>query len=279
MTQVYLNGQFLAECDAKIPVTDRSYLFGEGLFESFRSHNGKIPFLKDHVARLEWSSEYLHLPFPADVDFAKITSELLAKNKLENARFKIILSKTDNLNKTGEAQTNLLVSCEAFDDKKLPETYKLKVIKTFPADSLPLAAMKTTNYLVKILARNEAREAGFDDGLLVNSKGSVAEASSANIFWINASGQLCTIAADQGLLSGVTRRNLIELLKKNNFTVNETRATPDEISSSREVFVTNSIIGVKPVVAVDHRQISGGEIGSITAMICDLWKKQIEELI
>ncbi len=268
----YINGQIVDNADAKVSVFDRSYLFGEGLFETFLSYDGKFPFIKKHLGRLEWSSTFLHLPFPADFDLEKIAHELLKKNDLKDARFKLVLSRNEDAD-----APNVTVFCTKFDAQALPAVYKLMVTKNLINEAAPVATMKTTSYLVKMIARREAKDSGFDDGILVNAKGKAVETATGNLFWVDKDSKLWTTPIDQGCLAGVTRQVLMDLFKESKITVREDTVTPEEISQMREVFVTNSAVGVKPVGMIGSRQISGNQMGSVTAMIYDLWKKNLEK--
>lgn len=304
MAVIYLNGTFIEDAQAQISVYDRSYLFGEGLFETFISVDGKIPFLTDHLNRLEWSCTHLSLEFPTEANFSEICRQLLKKNDLKNARFKILLSRTGiapssqikvklestalsehraNQNSIDASNAvftqNCVVFCEPHDDKKIPSVYHLKTIKNIQNDALPLAALKSTNYLTKLLARSEAHDSGFDDGILVNSKGQVTETTTANIFWVDKDGALWTIMGDRGLLDGITKKNLIALIRDKGLKIRDGVVTPQELSNQREIFVTNSVIGIKPVSQIDQRQISGGEAGPVTGMLQDLWKNHLVEFI
>lgn len=271
MSYIYLNGDIVPEATAKIPVTDRAYLFGEGLFESFRSHDGKIPLLSDHLNRLEWSATFLNLPYPGDIDFAEVCGALLAKNGLKDARFKIILSRTDD----AESTANVLISCRALH--AVPSLYKLKTVKNYINDAPPIAAIKTTSYLVKTLSRAEARESGCDDAILLNAAGFVTEATTGNLFWIDEKGVLKTVPEAQGLLRGVVRTGLLDLLKCKGIAWREEPIRPEELSNMKEVFLTNSVLGIKPVVQIDGRKISGGETGAVTQMLIELWETRLKE--
>lgn len=304
MTIIYLNGTYTEDAQAQISVFDRSYLFGEGLFETFISSDGKIPFLTDHLNRLEWSCTHLSLAFPSEINFFEICQELLKKNNLKNARFKIVLSRTGiapssqikikkestalsehraNQNSLDASNSdftqNCVVFCEPHDDKKVPAAYHLKTIKNWANDSLPLAALKSTNNLTKLLARSEAHDAGFDDGILINTKDQVTETTTANIFWVDKNGLLWTVLSDQGLLDGITKKNLLKFMKDKQLKIKEGMITSQDLSNQREVFVTNSVIGIRPVSQIDQRQISGGEIGPITEMLRDLWQTKLMELL
>lgn len=283
MSVCYINGDYVAAAEAKISVFDRSYLFGEGLFESFRSYQGQLPFLQEHLQRLEWSSTFLNLPFPSDLDFADICKNLLKKNGLEEARFKLVLSRQgqsmlpQSEQELGDGKTNVTLFCELLDPEKTPQSYRLKTITNYTNDALPLSSMKTTNYLVKTMARFEALDAGFNDGILINSHGHAVETTTANLFWIDKDSTLWTVMEDQGLIPGTMKAKLLKLAQEHKITIKQGVITPKDLSHSKEIFITNCVVGVMPVTAINDRQISGGEIGSITAMIRDLWLKNLKD--
>lgn len=280
MSFIFLNGEIIPTATAKISIYDRSYLFGEGLFETLRSYDGKLPLLDDHLKRLEWSATFLSLDFPMGVDFQNVCQTLLKKNGLKDARFKILLSRFElPENETGEKTgANLVIFCTPLDNT-IPTSYKLKVIKDYVNDAPPIGTIKTTNSLVKILARAVAKEAGFNDGILLNAKGLVTESTTGNIFWVDEKNILRTVAETHGLLRGVMKERLTRLIKEKELTLREDQITPTELSNTREVFLTNSVLGIMPVTRIDHREISGGEMGSVTSMLKDLWKVKLQEML
>lgn len=271
MAIVFLNGNFVEAAEAAISIYDRSYLFGEGVFETFRSHEGKFPLLKRHLNRLEWSTTFLDLTVPKE-NFSKICRDLLEKNKLKDGRFKIVLSATE------AGESNCVVFCEKFSAPSPPHVYTLMTARSYVNDALPFAAVKTTNRLVKLKAHKDAVEAGFHDAILLNSRGQVTETTTANIFWIDSNAKLMTVLSEQGMLTGVMRSLLMETLSENKLKIFEGAIKPEDLSSSREVFVTNALWGIVPVGRIDARQISGGEIGPITEMLKELLEKKVKGL-
>src|SRR3989338_11633832 len=123
--KIYINGKIVDQSEAKISVFDRSYLFGEGLFETFRSYDGALPFLDKHLARLEWSATFLGLPFPHPKEIKKAIAALLAENKLLDARIKIILSTVNDGIKpqliTPQTPVNLVILMEKFNPLPAPD--------------------------------------------------------------------------------------------------------------------------------------------------------------
>lgn len=277
MATLYVNGEFVPEERAVVPVSDRSYLFGEGLFESLRSYDGALPLLVRHLKRLEWSATVLGLDFP-QINFAAVCQELLAKNALRDARFKIVLSRAGDPFK-GRSQPNLTIFCEPFDAKDLPESYRLTIDRTHLNGALPLVAIKTTSRLTKLVARELAREAGYDDAVLLNAAGNVTEATTGNLFWLDSDARLKTIIPEQGLLGGVMLGLIREVLAEKKLTCRDDRIAADGFTHAREIFLTNSLIGIKPVVSVDDRVISGGEVGPVTLQIMEFLSAKLKEIL
>lgn len=282
MTYIYVNGDLVPQNEAKISVHDRSYLFGEGLFESFRSYDGKVPFLKDHLQRMEWAATFLNIHFPVGIDFTKVCHLLSDKNQFKDARFKIMLSRLESEDddpyaETSSEDTNVVVFVKAYEENDKP--YRLKIIKNLRNDAQPLVSMKTTNYLAKVVGRFDARHAGFDDGILLNSQGNVTETTSGNIFWIDDQGELNTVLEEQGLLGGITKRHFMELVKSKELKCHEKVIKPEELLKAKEVFMTNSVVGIKPVLEIDSTSIGVGEVGDVTAMLMDLWRHYLDECL
>ena len=267
MSYIYVNGEIKSHEQAFISVQDLSYQYGEGVFETFRSYEGECLFIEDHLARIEWTCTFLNIDFTPP-DLTKIAKELLQKNQLKDARFKLVVS-----------QANCVVFCDPLDQSQISKPFKLKTIQNYKNDDGVLATLKTTNYLIKRLAKQEAIDSGFDDGILLNSKNQVTETTTGNLFWVNKDGQLKTILKDCHHLPGIMKKQILGLLKLHNLKCNEELISANDFSHAREIFMTNSIVGIKPVILVDHRQISGSEPGNITLMIQDLWQKHLQELI
>jgi len=278
MKWIAVNGHVLPANEAKISVHDLSYLYGEGVFETFRSHDGQLLFLEHHLARLEWSCTFLNIPFTAP-EAAKLAQELLQKNQLKEARFKIVVSQNQTDNPNDAPSINQIMFCEALDMARLARPFKLKTIHSYKNDDGILATLKTTNYLAKRLARQEAIDHGFDDGILLNHKNQVTECTTGNLFWVDQNGVLKTILKDCHHLPGIMKKQVLDLMQKHKLKCSEEIITANEFSHAREIFMTNAVLGIKPVVMVDHRQISGGEPGDITLMLQDLWQKHLTDLI
>ncbi len=281
MSWCYINGEYLKENQSFIPVTDLSYQFGMGFFESFVTTEGEVLFLEAHLQRLEWSITFLGYEFPQH-DFKTIIKTLHEKCGHQDSRFKIIMSPSRSEN-PGEEKSQIalhtVVLCQNHDLKAQKTHYRLRTAKHLYNECNPLVSLKSTSYGLKKFARAEAQELGYDDAILINPRGKITECTSANIFWVDKDSKLFTVSKDQGYLTGIFQNELTKLLKEKKLALQEGILTPEELSHSKEVFVTNSVMGIIPVSSVDDRMISGGVIGSITAMIKDLFEQRKQEIL
>ncbi len=131
-------------------------------------------------------------------------------------------------------------------------------VTIFKSETKPtgiLSNLKTNNYLLNLLAIQYAKESGFDDAIILNSRGNVCEASSSNLFMVQ-KGILFTPALSQGCVAGTKRRELLEILPTLGFQVEETIITKDMIFEMEEVFFTNAIRDICPVICIENTYYS-----------------------
>jgi branched-subunit amino acid aminotransferase/4-amino-4-deoxychorismate lyase len=140
------------------------------------------------------------------------------------------------------------------------------------SESLPSHA-KHANYLNSIIAHTEAAALGADDALLLGVEGNLAEASSANLFLVNGA-RILTPDLKTGILPGCTRAFVLELCVANGLSADEARLDPNVLDDVEEVFLTNSVAGIVPVRAVDHRGYAAP--GPVTLMLMDLYRRGVE---
>jgi branched-chain amino acid aminotransferase len=135
-------------------------------------------------------------------------------------------------------------------------------------DIVPPQAKVAANYLSPMMAKWAARKAGYDEILLVDEQGFVAEGPTTNVFLVDDAGTLRTPPEEQVLL-GVTRRSILEIAKHDGIPVAESRVRPEELQEAAEVFLTGTTAGVWPVESVDDRRIRDGEPGPVTTRLRD----------
>ena len=258
---VFLNGQFLPEEHAVVSVFDRSFLYGDGLFETMRIFNGKPFRWRQHLERLQGGAKFLNmiLPFPSDV-LRAFAEELISTNQMPNSLLRLTLSRgigQRGYSPKGADHPCLVMSLHpapAAASKDLPRWRLITSSQRLPANE-PLAQFKTCNKLPQILARTEADAAGADEALLLNTDGHVVEASSSNLFWIEGDA-ICTPPLASGILAGVTRAVIFELIQNRGDAVRERNVAPGELRRSQGIFVSLSSAGVAEGLSLDGHPLA-----------------------
>jgi aminodeoxychorismate lyase len=245
---VFLNGEFVGEELARVSVFDRSFLYGDGLFETMRVAKGRPFRWAQHQERLERGAEFLgiNLPFTGEA-LQGFAAELILKNALPEGLLRLTLSRgvgPRGYSPKGANQPVLVMSTHPLppDAGQNPSWRLVTATHRLPAGE-SLAQFKTANKLAQVLARAEADAAGADEALLLNTDGFVVEGSTSNLFWIQG-GAVCTPPLASGVLAGVTRAVTFEICRDRGLPVAEAQVTPDELCRAEGVFVTLSTLGV-----------------------------------
>lgn len=250
---LYLDGEYVPEGRGRLPALDRAVRFGDGLFETFRCRRGHVPFLEDHWRRLAASAAFVGIPLPLDARGALAASRELSRlNRTDDAILRLTVTRgvgPRTLWPPEDARPALIIECIPL----LPSTIHPMKIHTSSlrqdANS-PLPRHKTLNRMERILASREAREAGADEALFLNSRGEVAEGTTMSIFWTDGK-TLFTPSLDTNILPGVTRGVLLRLARKAGIPTEEGRFPPGVLARAKEVFVTSAVRGVHPVERID----------------------------
>ena len=191
--KIYLNGDLVAKEDAKISVFDHGLLYGDGVFEGIRLYSGCIFKLEEHLERLEFSAKAILLDLPLDREqLRKAVCDTCRANNLENGYVRLVVTRGPGhlgLTPDGCGPGNVIIIA---DDIQLypEELYEkgLKIIsvptRRINASALP-PAIKSLNYLNNILAKIEAKKVGFQEALMLNDKGEIAECTGDNVFMIS----------------------------------------------------------------------------------------------
>ncbi len=239
---VFLNGQVINEEDAKIPISDLSYQFGYGLFETIRCEQGIPVFFEEHYERLTHSAKEIGMTFPVEQEEIKRwIKNVLTANKLSSARVKIIISKRV------EEKFNVLVMASPLE--KLPTSYSLMTY-TLGRDSKSVSFRhKTTSRADSYVAYKKANEQGFNDALYVSEKNELIECTRANVFLVMED-KIITPLLESGILSGVTRTKIIEILQRDGMELEEKNVHSLYLNKAKSVFITNAIVGIMPVSKV-----------------------------
>jgi branched-chain amino acid aminotransferase len=253
---VFLNGQFVPAAQAAVSVFDRSFLYGDGLFETMLVLNGRPFRWARHCERLERGARFLKLNLPFDREtLARSAAELIARNQMPEAVLRLTLSRgvgQRGYSPRGADKPTLVMTLHPLDAATtglLPRWRARTTSFRLPANE-PLAQFKTCNKLAQILARAEAEAAGANEGLLLNTDGCVVEGASSNLFWLEGN-TVCTPPVAGGILPGVTRDVVPELCAKLKLQFREADTRPEELAQSDGVFLSLSTHGIVELVDLD----------------------------
>lgn len=262
---VYLNGRFVPEAAATVSVFDRSFLYGDGLFEAMRVYGGKPFRWADHLERLRRGAAFLKIQLPfSENDLLVAARQLIKENALPESLLRITLSRgvgRRGYSPAGADHPSLVITLHpAPDADGQPRLAGRVVTASFrlPANET-LAQFKTCNKLPQVMARAEADAAGADEALLLNTNGDIVEGSSSNLFWI-AGGAVCTPPLTSGILAGVTRIVVLELCGKLGLPCREASITPAELMRAQGAFLSLSSWGILEITSIDGGVMPGSAI-------------------
>ena len=253
---VFLNGKFLPEADAVVPLNDRGLLLGDGMFETMLVANGRPFRLAQHLERLARGVEFLKIQLPfTPREIQKFAGQLIGQNELADAVLRITL--TRGAGQRGYSPKNAGAPTFAMTLHPLPlvnadEPLQWSLITSsfrVPAGDA-LAAVKTTSKILNVLARAEAEEKGADEALLLNTNGEVAETAGGNLFWIYQD-HVCTVPTGRGVLPGITRAVVLEICQTLGLETQKRIIKPEHLRNATGIFVTQSALGIVPVAAFD----------------------------
>ena len=263
--RVWMDGRIVPAAEALIPVDDRSFLYGDGLFESLPWHSGRVLRWREHWDRLTAGAQFLGIRIPHVETRVRAGLRAITEGLgTPTATVRLHLSRGSGprgYSPRGADAPRLIVT--AHPAAAMPAggwpALRLKTCRTFavPAGD-PIAANKSANKLLNVLARAEAEAAGCDEALLVNTAGVITESSSGNVFWWE-EGRLHTPPLSAGALPGVTRGAILDAARDLRWQVAETAAPPARLAASEGVFLTFSTRGPVPASLLDSRPLPTAE--------------------
>ncbi len=274
--QIFIDGEFYDEAEAKISVFDHGLLYGDGVFEGIRVYDGRIFECDAHIDRLYDSALAIALDVPMSrADLIEATCETVRRNQLENAYIRLVVTRGVgdlglNPSKCPKATVFIIAATIQLYPEELYQN-GLKIVTCSTRRNDPQAinpAIKSLNYLNNILASLELRGTGADEGLMLSAQGFVAECTADNFFMVK-DGVVHTPATGVGALRGVTRATVMRLARELGYQVAEGFYTLYDVYSADEAFLTGTAAEVAPVVSVDQRPIGDGTPGEITVRLME----------
>ncbi|HKP04328.1 MAG TPA: aminotransferase class IV [Chthoniobacterales bacterium] len=288
---VNVNGRISGEHEAVIPVFDHGFLYGEGIYETLRTYDGRLFLFDRHLRRLRNSARLIDLPLPfTDDELAARIQETIAAANLPLA---------PRSGRPQEAYVRVLVTRGVgeltYDPKATPtpssviivkplsppsaETYEkgvrvvlTGVVRNHPQSVNPM--IKSNNLMNSALAAQEALKRGGFEAVMRNYRGELTEGTQSNLFIVS-NGSALTPPLACGLLPGITREFLFEIGPEIGVEVREQVLRDDDLFAANEAFLTSTTREVLPIVAVDDRAIGAGRPGPITLQLLDAFRARI----
>jgi branched-subunit amino acid aminotransferase/4-amino-4-deoxychorismate lyase len=264
MQWLYLNGSLVQSDEAAISALDRAVFHGRALVETFAARDGRVSRLEAHYRRLCDSAPVLGLAVPLTLAaLESAVAAVLDRNSVTDARLRLTLTAGPGDGAPG----SVTLTDQPLTDYP-PEQYERGMHATVAAvrrnETSPLSRIKCAAGLLDgLLAREAARAAGFDEAIMLNTRGLVAEATVANVFIVKGN-RLLTPTLESGALPGVTRAAVLALARDSGLDPTETEVSLDDLRTADEAFLTNAVMGVMPLTRLDGAAIGDGCVGGAT---------------
>lgn len=283
---IFLNDRFVKREEATVSVFDHGFLYGDGIYETLRSYDGRIFMLAQHLARLQRSARLIGLEIPIpEKDWPALLGDAIARNQLSDAYLRITVSRG-----TGEIgldpglcpKPTVVVIAKPFQAYP-PRLFKegVSLITTTVHRNLATALspqIKSLNFLNNILAKQEATKAGAFDGIMLNAEGRLTECTTSNVFFVQ-HGTLCTPSVACGILDGITRDVVLTLAKEQGIKTEESAYTPEALRQADECFLTNTTMEIMPVRDVDQHLVGSGKPGPLTLALHKQFRSNLDRFL
>ena len=245
------NGKLFEVSDPSLSVSNHSYRYGDGLFETMKMVNGKINLLEFHFERLFYSMQVPGFRVPVLFSEKKIADEiyqLAEKNDCTQlARVRLVVSRGEGGVNDCDDKLQYTIECISADENVNRLNENGFIIDIYP-DAVKscdkFSNLKSTSYLHYVMAARFAKENKLNDALVFNQHGRICEASIANIFWIKDK-VIYTPPLSEGCVAGVMRKYLLSKLPEAGYRIGEKQCTTDDLENAEEVFLTNAVYGIR----------------------------------
>ena len=265
----YVNGRYLPHRAATVHIEDRGYQFADGVYEVCEVLGGRLVDETRHLDRLDRSLRELRIPAPVGrAALGVILRETVARNRVRNGLVYLQVTRgvarRDHPFPDPQTPPALVVTAKSMDFAAMERMAQAGVaVITVPENRWGRPDIKTVGLLPNVLAKQQAREAGAREAWFVDAAGFVTEGGSTNAWIVTHDGRIITRQADTGILRGVTREGVKDLLARRNLTLEERAFTVAEAMQAAEAFISSATSLVTPVVRIDGKPIGDGAPGPV----------------
>lgn len=276
----FFNGKFVSIDDPVVPLEDRGYQFGDGVYEVIRVYQGMPFLLEEHLERLQKSASAISIELPYSPEEIKHLAEKgVKRSKLDEVE--IYLQVTRGIHPRQHAFPDVPPSLSMTFRKVrvIPEKHYQNGVNVLLMDDERWSNchIKSLNLLPNVLAKQTAYSKGCYEAVFVKD-GFVTEGSSSNVFAVK-NGTIYTPPLSKKILSGITRKVVVNIAQEIGLPLIEEEITPQFLKGADEVFLTGTVIEVLPVRQIDEQMIGSGEPGKVTLQLHEKYRRIIDNQI
>lgn len=265
---IFLNGKFISKEKARISVTEPGFLSGLGLFETMRAYHKHIVYLEAHLRRLRRSCRLIKMPLPYSLAQLKMwLRKAVGLSRCIDAYVRLTLWKSQK----GSSISIMVKKYKPYPEAKYKKGFSACVSTFRQNEKSLLAQIKSISYILYQLAYQEAQVNGFDEAIMLNREGFITEGSRANIFLVK-KGKIFTPALECGCLAGITRKAVMDLARGHCLKIIEKKLRIKDLERAEEAFLTNSLMGIMPLVRIEKRLIGRGKMGRLSEFFRERYK-------
>jgi len=261
----WIDGTLSPGPEARVAAADRGLHYGDGVFETLRAERGRAFLLDAHLERMRAGLGVLGIAVGGVVGRAREGTAAVAARLAEEdaATIKIMVTRGVGPGgpSCGSALVPTVIAIGRADAPERPDSMRAVTSSVVRNERSPLARVKSLNYLEMVLARREAEAAGVEEALMMNTQGRLAEAAAANVFAV-VDGRLVTPPVSEGCLPGIVRTEVMRIAEASGIRVRQTPMPPEMLGEASEAFLTNSRIGIVPLVEIDGRLLGAGPVAA-----------------
>jgi len=269
----YVNGRYVPHRAAQVHVEDRGYQFADGVYEVCEVRGGRLVDERRHMERLERSLKELRIAMPmARSALSHVFRETVARNRVRDGIMYLQVTRgvarRDHAFPAPGTPPSIVVTAKNHDLGKLEAGAADGIAVVSVAENRwPRVDIKSVSLLPNVLAKQTAREQGAKEAWFVDAEGFVTEGSSSNAWIVTRDGAVVTRPAEFGILRGITRTVVLEVMADHGLKLEERPFTMEEAYAAREAFVTSATQFVTPVVRIDGKPVGNGAPGLIASAL------------
>lgn len=273
-----IDGRFVREERAFVPVLDRGLLLGDGIFETVRVKAGVPEFFEEHYARFAESARIVRMRLPWSREaLESLCARVCERSRLPDASVRITLTRgvyRGTLSDTGDPPRLVIVCSDARRAAAaIPDKGVAVSIASFPRVHAIDPRVKATAYLPAVLARLEADAQGCYEAMFLDPRGRILELSTATFFAVK-DGTLLTPPLRLGILAGVTRSAVLRLARSLGMPTREAVLRPEHLVGWQEAFLTSAVRGVVPIVRLGGRRVGSGRPGPVAEALAKAFARE-----